>query len=265
MTTNYLTMKAKLIFLFLLILFCQLALAQTNRVDSLSIVLKEQLQLLSVYPHQATEKDNVRTLAAFNPDSLVSVIKEEIVELFSIDPVRCSKEYFAIHPSNSDFLIMDLGYNTSGTAAYIPSPIIIKGNKIFTLTETECSFDQLYHLKDEIYLGIGAVPRPAMWCYNQIACVIDFSQPNGEIKPVFNGEKFFSLCNAEFSFNSENKILKVESDIMHEVTGDCNEYFDWIKDIAEISCITNYEEDLGIDLITVSLKFRFDGEKIIKP
>lgn len=260
-------MKTKFSFIILLILSIQLMSAQTNQIDSLRTEVRNQLEVLSMYPYQSIESEEELDFACYDPDSLVSVIKDGILELFRLDAPSVHQEYCSITSNDSNICVIDINYRSGGTMGSIPAPIVIKKEngrlRIFDLTETECSFQEFYRLKDQTYLCIGYWPKPASWCVNQVICVIDFSQSEAVIKPIFNGERYFALCNTEFSFDTVNKILEIEVEAIPTFGSDCEKYFHTIKGIAEIEC-ESYKGESETEVITVSIKFRFNGDQLVK-
>lgn len=84
------------------------------------------------------------------------------------------------------------------------------------------------------------------------------------IKIIFNGKEYFSICNVEITFDPETKILEIKVDAIPSFGCNCDEYFQNIKNIAEINSKPYNEDGYEADIITASIKFRFDGDELVK-
>ncbi len=238
--------------------------------------LTSKLGLLSAYTNMF-DGDEYSDIEELDPDSLSMVIAGELAAYIEnngfrdIDIEDMPQIDYYISENDSTFRVYTVGYNSRGSAGWIPSPIIIKQEgskqKLFDLSYLMCSFSHFYRLRDEVYLCVGYAPG---WgtCRNNGICVIDFGKEDAELVPAFDGETYFSLCNSDIYFDHSHGILTIDIHYFAPYNDDenCQTFFDtYYEGLPSFSLECYTESDHTQEDMAVVLTSVFDGEKFVKP
>lgn|GEM_PF-2685835 len=247
-----------------------------NNYEAFKKELDAKLELLSLFPHKIYEEE-YSEVGEFDPDSLSMVIAGELAAYIqnngfqNIDIEDMPQIDYYISENDSTFRVYTVGYDSGGSARWIPHPVIVKQDgeklKVFDLSYIECNFYDFYKLKDEVYLCIGYIPG---WgaCINQAIYAIDFGGEKAEFVPVFNGKEDLSICNSDIYYDRSHGILTIDVNhlSLNNENENCQTFFDRYYDgFSSFSpeCYTvsfHSQEEMAVVLTSV-----FDGEKFVKP
>lgn len=242
-------------------LFCQ------NKIDAIKNRFEYNMLVLRSYPYQLEDINENWNIDTFDPDSLVRIIKDDVIEMLKlggIDALNTDDEYDLVFTTpDSAFSVVDISYHSGGTAGIISHSIIIKheksGIRIFDLTHIESSIFEFHQLQDDIYLCLASISKESAWCYNQAVFVVNFKE-EAKLLSAFNENWYYAICNADITFDEDTKILSITTEETLNYGKGCDEFFKMVKDVFAIEACESDDNRLS-----ASIKTRFDGEKFVKP